>query len=84
MRFVCIFNIQLIDEVIAEFYVRLALGSLTTMAGMFFGILQFFSGEVTIRSVYTIVTGKVKGNNFSVSAKCWDPLNLGTFWGDQF
>ncbi len=66
MRFICVFNLQLIDEVVGEFYVRLSIGSLTVIVGILVGILQWMSGDVTVRSVYTIITGNVKGKTPTV------------------
>lgn len=67
---------QLIDEIVGEFYVRLATGSLSGIVGIFVGVLQFLSGEETVRFVYTIVTGNVKEGNYSSgsSTDC-DPSN---------
>ena len=66
VRFVCVFNLQVI-EFVGEFYVRLVLGSTAASVGIFVGLLQYSSGDVTVRSVYTIVTGKVKGKRRQVN-----------------
>ncbi len=76
VRFACVINLQFMDEAVGEFYVRLALRILTISIGIFVGLLQFLSGEVTIRTVYAIVTGKVKGIRSSKSDVMiiFDPL----------
>jgi len=67
---------QLIDEIVGELYVRLATGSLSGIVGIFVGVLQFMSGEVTVRFVYTIVTGNVKeGKDSTGSSIDCDPSN---------